>query len=279
MARKKMGEILLENQLVTDAQLEQALIRQQHSKKPLGKVLEEMQIISEEDIAKVLSKQFGFPYVKQISKFNFPPEVLTKLDTETALTHSAFPLKIKDNTLYLAMANPLNMGLQNELAFKLGLRISACVATTKEIKFAIKKHYMANVTTPTEGHLWEILLVDNQEVALSATEAALQREGFSVHKARNGAEGLKLTTQIKPCLIITEIVMPRMDGIVMFKHLQQHSDSADIPVIAFTAKATADEEYRLLDLGFFDFIAKPLNQLRLLGRVKRAIRWHKAKAD
>ncbi len=279
MARKKMGEILLENQLITDDQLDQALVRQQRSKKPLGKVLEEMQVISEEDIAKVLSKQFGFPYVKQISKFNFPADVLKKLDVETALAHSVFPLKIKDNTLYLAMANPLNMGLQNELAFKLGLRISACVATTREIKFAIKKHYMATIDTPTDDHPWELLVVDHQDVALSATEAALQREGFSVHKARNGAEGLKLTTQVKPCLIITEIVMPRMDGIEMFKHLQQHSDTADIPVLAFTSKATAEEEYRLLDLGFFDFIAKPLNQLRLLGRVKRAIRWSRTRTD
>lgn len=274
MARKKMGEILLETQLITKEQLEQALVRQQRSKKPLGKILEDMDIILEEDIAKALSKQFGFPFVKQIARFNFLKDVLSKIDVETALANNVFPLKIKDNTLYLAMANPLNMGLQNELAFKLGLRISPCVATTKEIRFGIKKHYMAKTATPPKDQTWELLVVDSQEAALGATEAALQKEGYSVHKARNGAEGLKRIAQARPSLIITEIVMPRMDGIEMFKKLQESSDTAEIPVIAFTGKSTAEDEFRLLDMGFFDFVAKPLNQLRLQARVHRAIRWH-----
>jgi len=272
MTRKKFGEILLESQLINKEQLDDALTRQKTSKKPLGKILEEMDIVLEEDIARALSKQFGFPFAKQLSRHKFPQGLLDKITAETALTHLVFPLKLEGKTLYLAMANPLNMTLQSDLSFQLGLRIAPCVATPLDIKAAIEKHYNS-ATENKEDRSWDILLVDNQELALSAAEAALTREGFTVHKAHNGVEGLKLATQHRPNLIITDIVLPRMDGIELFKSLQENSDLSDIPVIACTGKSTAEDEYKLLEMGFYDFIAKPINPVRLQARVKRAMRW------
>jgi DNA-binding response OmpR family regulator len=63
-----------------------------------------------------------------------------------------------------------------------------------------------------------------------------------------------------------------MDGLEMFRALQNNVVTRDIPVIALSSKAAAEEEARLLDLGYFDFIAKPINQVRLAARVKRALR-------
>lgn len=273
MTRKKFGEILLEDQLINKEQLDDALTRQKTSKKPLGKILEEMDIVLEEDIARALSKQFGFPFAKQIARHKFSPAVLATITTETALAHLIFPLKLEGKTLYLAMANPLNMTLQSDLSFQLGLRIAPCVATPLDIKSAIEKHYQKATTPSKEDRSWDILLVDNQELALSAAEAALSREGFTIHKARNGVEGLKLAAQHRPNLIITDIVMPRMDGIELFKSLQENSVLSDIPVIVYTGKSAAEDEYKLLEMGFYDFIAKPINPVRLQARVKRAMRW------
>jgi len=275
MSRKKFGEILLENQLINKEQLEDALTRQKTIKKPLGKILEEMDIVLEEDIARALSTQFGFPFAKQIGRHKFSPTVLATISAETALTHMVFPLKLEGKTLYLAMANPLNMTLQSDLSFQLGLRIAPCVATPTDIKKAIQKHYQSSTPDTKEDHSWDILLVDNQELALSAAETALSKEGFTIHKARNGVEGLKLAVQHRPNLIITDIVLPRMDGIELFKSLQDNSDLSDIPVIAYTGKSSAEDEYKLLEMGFYDFIAKPINPVRLQARVKRAIRWSK----
>jgi CheY-like chemotaxis protein len=272
MARKKFGEILLENQLINKEQLDDALTRQKTSKKPLGKILEEMDIVLEEDIARALSTQFGFPFAKQLGRHNFSQVVLGKISAETARTHLVFPLKLDGKTLYLAMANPLNMTLQSDLSFQLGLRIAPCVATPLDIKIAIEKHYQGASKTKADRS-WDILLVDNQELALSAAESALTREGFTIHKARNGVEGLKLAAQYRPNLIITDIMLPRMDGIELFKSLQENSDLSDIPVIVYTGKSTAEDEYKLLEMGFYDFIAKPINPVRLQARVKRAMRW------
>ena len=67
--------------------------------------------------------------------------------------------------------------------------------------------------------------------------------------------------------------MPRMDGVEMFTALLTNRDIDKVPVIALSAKTAAEEEYKLLEMGFFDFIAKPINPVRLLARVKRAI-WY-----
>ncbi|MCW8893744.1 MAG: response regulator [Deltaproteobacteria bacterium] len=273
MARKKMGEILLENEVISQKDLDQALLRQKENHQPLGKILEDMDIVLEEDIAKALSTQFGFPYVKKFARYKFPTEVLKQIDDESALSHLIFPLKLDKKTLYLAMANPLDMALQSDLSFKLALRISPCVATPDELKAAIKKHYLTDIPFKKEDRSWNVLLVDNHEIVLSAAEAALKKEGYSIYKARNGAEGLKIATQLQPDLIITDIPMPRMDGIEMFKAIQANKDIAKVPVIALSARTAAEEEYRLLEMGFFDFIAKPINPIRLMARVKRAI-WY-----
>ncbi len=275
MPRKKMGEILIENEVISQTDLDQALLRQKGTNQPIGKILEEMDIVLEEDIAKALSTQFGFPYVKRFSRYRFPQEVIDKIDAESALAHLIFPLKIEKKTLYLAMTNPLDMAMQSDLSFKLAMRISPCVATPEEIKTAIKKHYLTDVPTHKDDRGWNILLVDNQEIVLNAVEAALKKEGYTVYKARNGAEGLKIASQLQPHLIITDVVMPRMDGVEMFKALKTHNGLAAIPVLALSSKSSAEEEYKLLEMGFFDFIAKPINPIRLLARVRRAIRQQK----
>ena len=277
MTRKKMGEILIDNKIISQDDLNQALLRQKEDNKPIGKILEDMDVILEEDIAKALSTQFGFPHIKRFSRHRFPQEVLDIIDTESALSHLIFPLKIDKQTLYLAMSNPLDMALQSDLSFKLAMRISPCVATPDEIKTAIKKHYLTNNSADKEDHKGNILLVDNQEVVLNAAAEALKKEGYSIYRARNGAEGLKIATQLQPDLIITDIVMPRMDGIEMFKALQANGEIDNIPVIVLSAKAAAEDEYELLEMGFFDFIAKPINPIRLLARVKRALRQHDQK--
>ncbi len=274
MVRKKMGEILIDNEVISKDDLDKALLTQKENNKPIGKILEEMDIVLEEDIAKALATQFGFPHVKRFSRHNFSKKVIANIDADTALANLIFPLKIEDKTLYLAMSNPLDMSLQSDLSFKLGLRISPCVATPEEIKKAIKKHYLKDIEIPEKDKCWTILLVDSQEIALSATEATLTKSGYLVYKAKNGAEGIRIATQIKPNVIITDIAMPRMDGIELFKALKANRETEDIPVIALSAKTSPQDEYDLLEIGFFDFIAKPINPTRLLARVKRASKHH-----
>jgi CheY-like chemotaxis protein len=273
MARKRFGEILVEAGAVRENVLQQALGQQKGSGKRLGAVLEEMGVISEQDIAVVLSRQFGIKQVRDFAKYTFPKELLKLVDGEKALKTLIFPLKKDDKSLYLAMVNPLDMATIDDLSFRTGMRIIPCVTTPSEIQTAVNKHYFSAEEKPSEKRdWWTILVVDDQDIVRGAVAAALKKKGFNLLEAANGAEGLKTAFQQPPHLIITDTVMPRMDGYEMFRALQANPKTARIPVIALSSRAAAEEEARLLDLGYFDFVAKPINPVRLVARVSRALR-------
>lgn len=271
--RKKMGEILVDAGIITPDVLQQALQRQHGSGKRLGQVLEEMDVILEEDVAAALARQFGMRQVKGIARYNFPPEVLKLVKPEEALHRFVFPLKVEKKNLYLAMANPLDHATAQEIGFRNGLQVIPCVTTPEEIKAAVNRHLLEiKKSEVKEDRWWTVLVVDDQEMVQLAVEAALKKQGYSILKAANGAEGLRIALQEKPHLIITDTVMPRMDGIEMFRSMKANRQVSHIPVIALSAKATPEEEAKLLEIGYFDFIAKPINPIRLTARVKRALK-------
>ncbi len=273
MARKKLGETLVSMGIIDQKTLNQALALQAKNKRRLGQVLEEMNVLLEEDIARALAKQFGFRYAKGLKRFSFPENVLALIDPATVLSKLVFPLKIEGKRLLLAMVDPLDIELQENIAFKIGLNVIPCVTTPEEIKAALRKHYMVDISAKeTEDRHWSVLLIDDQDIVLNAAEAALKKEGYTIYKAQNGAEGLKLALQLRPHVIVTDMLMPRMDGKEFFRILQSNHNISDIPVIALSSKGTPENEYEILDLGFFDFVPKPVNPLRLAARVKRAMR-------
>jgi CheY-like chemotaxis protein len=269
--RKRFGEILLEAGVVDTAGLEEALQAQKGSGKRLGQVLEERGVVSEEDIAEVLARQFGFKHVRHIARYSFPQEILQMIDGETALEKLIFPLKKDGHSLYLAAVNPLDMTTFDQISFRTGLRTVPCVTTPSEIHEAVNRHYSDKEETD-ESDWWTILVVDDQEMVRTAVLAALKRDGYNTMQATNGAEGLKVALQSMPHLVIADTVMPRMDGFEMYRALQANHSTRDIPVIALSTKSTAEEEAKALDMGYLDFVAKPINPVRLVARVKRALR-------
>ncbi|MHB1400633.1 MAG: response regulator [Trichloromonadaceae bacterium] len=275
--RKRFGEILVEAGVISETQLNLALDKQRGSGQRLGQVLEEMGIVTEKDTAVVLARQFGFKTVQNLAKYNFADDLLALVDSDTALKRSIFPLKQEGKSLYLAMVNPLDMETIDNLTFRSGLRILPCVTTPGEIQAAVQKHYLgvaseSAAATKETADWWSILVVDDQELVRAAIAAALKREGYLVTEATNGAEGLKQACQQLPHLIVTDTVMPRMDGYEMFRALQSQATTRSVPVIALSSRSTPEEEAKLLDAGYFDFIAKPINPIRLTSRVRRALR-------
>lgn len=270
--RKKFGEILVEAGAVSEAVLQSALQKQKGTGKRLGMVLEEMGVIAEKDIAVVLSRQFGYKTVRDFAKYTFSAELLALVDGGQALKFLIFPLKQEDKALYLAMVNPLDVETIDNLSFRTGLRIVPCVTTAGEIQEAVSRHYLHAGQQAEKSAWWTVLVVDDQEMVRLAIVAALRKEGYTLQQADNGAEGLKIALQQKPHLIITDTVMPRMDGYEMFRALQANAATRDVPVIALSSKAAAEEEAKLLDMGYFDFVAKPINPVRLTARIKRALR-------
>lgn len=277
--RRKFGEVLIEEGVIDAATLALALEKQSGTGKRLGQILEEQNVISERDIALVLARQFGLKTVKNICQHNFPKSLLELIDSEKALQKMIFPLRLDGKTLYLAMVNPLDMETLDTLSFGTGLRIVPYLTTPQEIQAAINKHYLKNLNGPEKGSWWRILILDNQDLSLSASSAALSKEGFEVIKASNCVEAMTLINQKHPHLIITEIVMQGMGGVELFKTLQKNPATQNLPVIAYSNRATAKDEAELLNLGFVDFLAKPVNSVRLVARTKRVLRLSYDNAD
>jgi CheY-like chemotaxis protein len=271
--RKRLGEILLEAKVVDEGQLQAALQRHWSTGRRLGDILKDLGMVTERDIAVALAHQFGIKTVSNIAKASFSAELLALFDGETAIDKSLFPLKIEGNTLYLAMVNPLDMETIDNLSFKLGMRVVPCVTTPTEIQSAVNQHYFNIVEQSHASDVWwTILVVDDQNLVRSSIMAALKEEGYLMFEANNGSDGLKVAIEEKPHLILADTVMPQMSGHEMYKAIQSNLNIKHIPVIALSSKSSPEEEARLLEMGYFDLIAKPVNPVRLVARTKHALR-------
>ena len=271
--RMRFGEILVEAKVLDESQLGRALEKQKGTGRRLGQVLEEMGVVTERDIAAALARQFGFKTVANIARATFSKELLALFDGDTAMTKMLFPLKQEGTSLFLAMVNPLDIETIDNISFKRGLRVVPCVTTPTEIQSAVNRHYFKIVEQSHEPDTWwTVLVVDDQDLVRAAAVAALKKEGYNLLEASNGADGLKVALQEKPHLIIADTIMPRMDGYEMFRAIQGNLSIKHIPVIALSSKSTPEEEAKLLEMGYFDFIAKPINPIRLVARTRHALR-------
>ncbi len=269
--RKRFGEILVDAKVLDEITLSKALEKQKISDMRLGEVLEEMGIISDRDVVLILARQFNCKTVSNISKHPFPEDVLDLIDCDTALEKGIFPLKAEGKSLYLAITNPLDLETLDNVSFQTGMRVVPLLTTPHEVQDAIRKHYIKVVEGKSAEEL-TVMVVDDQELWRAAFQGNLKKEGLRSVQFDSGSAALKAVLKERPHLILVDPGMTGMSGIEFFRVLQSNSGTRDIPVIALSIKASPDEEARLLEMGFFDFVAKPANLVRLMARVKRALK-------
>lgn len=119
------------------------------------------------------------------------------------------------------------------------------------------------------GNTKTILIVEDEESIRSFVRAYLESEGFQVFEAENGKEGLDVLTKNKADLIITDIMMPVMDGIEFFKEVRRIPETKEIPVIMLTVKDEfSDIKYAYL-LGVEEYITKPFDPSLLVNRIRQ----------
>lgn len=272
--RKKFGEILLEMGVISKNDLDTALSRQRVSKKPLGQVFEELGVICDKDILRILAQQFKLKKVEEIGRAPMPKEVLELVDEDMALENLIFPLGMSSGKLLLATSDPLDFSAMDKLAFRTGLQVEPYLATPTEITRAIKKYYLKEVAAD-DNQNQTVLVVDDQQPYRVTLCNHLQKEGYTVKQAEKGADALKQVLSHAPKLILLEMGLRGMDGKDVFRTLQTNSLTRRIPVIALSSRAYPEEEAKYLDMGFFDFVAKPYNYIRLMARVRRALSFNR----
>jgi DNA-binding response OmpR family regulator len=103
----------------------------------------------------------------------------------------------------------------------------------------------------------KILIVDDTPDLLESLKEFFDMEGFAVNTAVNGQDALDKLMKEKPQLIITDLLMPVMDGFTFIENLKRIEDYKDIPVIIFSAKPQKESEERAHGLGADRFVVKP----------------------
>ena len=117
-----------------------------------------------------------------------------------------------------------------------------------------------------------VLVVDDDPVILKLLEVNFSMEGFDVLSAVDGIDGLERARSDRPDVIVTDIMMPKMNGIELLAALRADPDLAGIPVILLSAKAQTDDVRIGLDAGADDYITKPFEPLELVDRVTKLLR-------
>jgi signal transduction histidine kinase/CheY-like chemotaxis protein len=111
-----------------------------------------------------------------------------------------------------------------------------------------------------------IVVIDDDANVRHLMERFLNREGFTVHTAADGASGVALVRQYKPMAVTSDIMMPGMDGWSVLSAIKSDPEISDIPVIMLTMGDTQELGFAL---GAFDFLSKPLDRNQLLKALER----------
>ncbi len=114
-----------------------------------------------------------------------------------------------------------------------------------------------------------ILVVDDEKNIVQLVRLYLNKEGFRVEAAYDGAQALEKAKSLRPDLVILDIMMPELDGLSVSKELRKTSN---VPIIILTARGDDVDRIVGLELGADDYVTKPFNPRELVARVKAVLR-------
>lgn len=115
-----------------------------------------------------------------------------------------------------------------------------------------------------------LLLVDDEDNLRSMLEAALRHLGFDVCPVANGRDALAAATEVKPDLIVLDLMLPDLDGFEVCRRLR--SDGVRTPVVFLTARDGTEDKVRGLTLGGDDYLVKPFSIEELVARINAVLR-------
>ena len=116
-----------------------------------------------------------------------------------------------------------------------------------------------------------VLVIDDEPEVRRVLASLLHKNGFQPVTAGDGAEGLETFRDIQPDLVLSDIRMPRLDGIEVCRRLKSNTESRLTPVILITGGGS-DEKLEGIEAGADDFLSKPIDEVELLARVRSLMR-------
>ncbi len=146
---KKLGELLVDFNFITQKQLDDAINQQMNSNKRLGEVLVDLDYVQPNDLIQVLEFQLGVPHVK-LTNYIFNPQLANYIPEHLAKRHNVIALEKKGDKLMVAMSDPTDIVAIDDIEITSGLKIEPRIATDEEITKAINQVYSLGEEDTTE---------------------------------------------------------------------------------------------------------------------------------
>lgn len=270
---KRLGEILVEHDVISGKTRDRVLNRSKILGRRFGRVLEDLELITGEELALSLATQYHCKTIANIAQLHVDPKLLTLIPVEAALQHLIFPLKQEGETLALAMVDPTDRQLLSNLSINTHVKIVPFVTTKDEIRKAICRHYLGKevVHSPTRTSL----IIDPDRSSSLALQNILEKDGYRVLTAKDGMEGFRTVIAESPHVVITDIAAPKLNGFGLLGALKKIPETSFIPIIIVSEHAQGEnDELKAFELGVFDMIMKPFTSMSIRARVKRAFHFY-----
>ena len=150
MQRKRLGEILVSEGLLSESQLNEALSSQKEQGLKLGELLERSGLVSEDKIIEAVTRQLGIPFV-DLEKQYIDEQALSGFSEDLCRRHQVMPVSIVGGKIVVAMLDPLNHFALEEIWRHVGLKVSPAMTSRLKLENAFKKHYGKSIAEKAAG--------------------------------------------------------------------------------------------------------------------------------
>jgi type IV pilus assembly protein PilB len=144
--RKQIGQILIEEGLITEKELDEGLAHQAQNGGAIGQVLVDLGVVTDNDILLAIAKQAGMDII-DLEHLEIPQEVVDMVSPSVAQVYRIVPVNFEDGLLTVAMADPLNVNAIDDLRFMLNCDVAGAVSNEQAVSEAIEKHYGSETET------------------------------------------------------------------------------------------------------------------------------------
>ncbi|MGM5483617.1 MAG: response regulator transcription factor [Nanobdellota archaeon] len=114
----------------------------------------------------------------------------------------------------------------------------------------------------------KVLVVDDEPHIVNLIRLTLSGDKYEVYSAYSGLEAIKLAKQIKPSLIILDLMMPNVDGYQVCEEIRKDKSTTETPIMILSAKSQLVDKFKSINVGADDYMVKPFDPDELVKRVK-----------